>query len=333
MLTTGAVVTTAVAATAAAGLGSSAAQSPGKPGAPRPAARSAVQSSADIAQGGLYQVVSERYENLDLNGGQTGNGSRIQTWKPNETTAQTWRLWDAGEGNYLVETTAPGGDGKVLDADMSNGTANLWQLNGPNGKANQHWSLTSVGGGWFQVRNAAKGCLTAGAAAGDQVTLKDCSDDRAQLWCLKSAEPRSGPATEKGIRGEAARRIDANQAPARARAAQRARAAEPTNTDYLIVDAAPGQAPGRTGVTVHWIGPSHRNPYKEWDWIEIREGGSRVTWDWVCPKKEKHCDGANGATFIDTGDLPSGKKYTIKYWSNGGRASNGTLRAESEFVS
>ena len=88
-----------------------------------------------------------------------------------------------------------------------------------------------------------------------------------------------------------------------------------------------------TGVSVHWIGPSHRSPYSEWDWIEILEGGSRVTWDWVCTKKKNHCDGANGATFINTGDLEPGKTFTIKYWSSGGRFTNGTLSAEAEFVS
>ncbi|MEV6204205.1 RICIN domain-containing protein [Streptomyces sp. NPDC051771] len=348
--TTGAAVVTAVAATVAVGLGASAAQSTGggsaqsaeqgsgkgsgkkaaAAGLPRPAVENAVLSEADVSQGGLYRIVSQRYEVLDLDNLETEDGTKVQTWEKNETSAQIWRFWDAGEGSYLAETTVPGGDGKVLDGDITNGLANLWQMHGTNGGPNQHWRFEAAGSGWFRIHNGEKGCLTAGAKAGDQVTVNNCGNDFAQLWCLESAEPKSGPTTEKGIRGETARAIETGRPAAPARALD----SPPVNTDYLIVDVAKAQATGRTGVSVHWIGPDHRNPYQEWDWIEVLEsGGSRVTWDWVCPKKSNHCDGADGATFIDTGDLPSTKVYTIKYWSNGGVVSYGTLRATAEFVS
>ncbi|MFE4328347.1 RICIN domain-containing protein [Streptomyces sp. NPDC056831] len=325
-----AVVATAVAATVAVGLGASAAQTRGaSAAAPRPAVQAAVESGADIAQGGLYRVVSERYEVLDLSQSETADGTRIQTWEKNESPAQTWRFWDGGEGSYLVETTAPDGEDKVVDADVNDSTVNLWRMNGSNGEANQRWTFEPVGGGWFHVRNSAKGCLTAGAAEGDQVTIQDCGDDFAQLWCLESAEPPSGPATEKGIRGEAARAIEADPAPP-----VRALADEPAiNTEFLIVDVAKAQAAGRSGVSVHWIGPTKRNPYNTSDWIDIRdESGSRMQWDWVCPQTASNCDGANGATFINVTTLQPGKKYTITYWSDGGKVSNGTLRASAEFV-
>ncbi|MFJ7494399.1 RICIN domain-containing protein [Streptomyces sp. NPDC097727] len=342
--TTGAAVTIAVAATVSFGLGSSAAQTVSKPDLPKLAARAAVDAGGDIAQGGRYRIVSERYEVLDLSNSKTANGTRIQTWERNGSLAQTWRLWDAGEGGYLVETAVPDGDDKVLDADANDHTTSLWQLNGGNGGANQRWSFTSAGGGWFQIHNTAGGCLTAGAAEGDQVTVKDCGDDHAQLWCLESAEPKSGPTTEKGIRGEVARHVAAGQGPAAARTAKRgpavtdspkrvrAAAADPVNTDYLIVDVVPAQASGMTGLSVHWIGKSQRNPYKQWDFIEVLDGNSQVTWNWVCPKKATQCDGRNGATFIDTGDLTPGKTYTINYLTDASMVSTGTVRATVDFV-
>ncbi|MFE7411139.1 RICIN domain-containing protein [Streptomyces laurentii] len=324
----GSVVATAVAATVAVGFGASAAQTGGAPAAaPRPAVRAAVDAGADIAQGGRYRIVSERYEVLDLDQSGTDDGTRIQTWEKNASPAQAWRLWDAGDGGYLAETTVPDGDDMVVDAGVDDGNVSLRRMNGGNGEANQRWTFEPAGGGWFHLRNSARGCLTAGAAEGDQVTVKDCGDDFTQLWCLESAEPPGGPTAEKGIRGEAARRIETNQAPA-----VRVLADEPTNTDYLIVDVARAQATSRTGMSVRWIGPSQRNPYKQWDWVEVLDGTSRVAWDWVCPNQESQCDGANGSTFLNTGGLPKGKKYTLKYWSDGGRVGNGTLRATAEFV-
>ncbi|RCH64273.1 hypothetical protein DT019_34385, partial [Streptomyces sp. SDr-06] len=202
--TTSAVVATAVAATIGVGMGASAAPATAKSDVPRPAAASAVQSAGELTQGGLYRFVSQRYEALDVDGSQASDGTKVQTWQSNGSPAQTWRFWDAGDGSHLVETTVPGGADKVLDADVNKGTASLWQLNGANGEANQRWSFESAGGGWFKVRNVAKGCLTAGAATGDPVSVTDCGDDLSQLWCLESAEPRSGPTAEKGIRGETA---------------------------------------------------------------------------------------------------------------------------------
>lgn len=341
----GSVVATAVAATVAVGLGASAAQTGGAPAAaPRPAVRAAVDAGADIAQGGRYRVVSERYEVLDLDQSGTDDGTRIQTWEKNESPAQAWRLWDAGDGGYLVETTVPDGDDKVVDADVNDGKVSLRRMNGGNGEANQRWSFEPAGGGWFRVRNSAQGCLTAGAAEGDQVTVKDCGDDFTQLWCLESAEPKGGPTAEKGIRGEVARHVAAGQGPAAARTAKRgpamadspkrvgAAAEDPVNTDYLIVDVEPAQASGMTGLSVHWIGRSQRNPYKQWDFIEVLDGDYQVTWNWVCPKKATQCNGSNGATFIDTGDLTPGKTYTIKYLTDASMVSTGTVRATVDFV-
>ncbi|WP_161624941.1 RICIN domain-containing protein [Streptomyces spectabilis] len=339
-LTTGAAVTIAVAATVSLGLGSSAAQPAGKPDVPKAAAKAAVESADEIAQGGRYRIVSERYEALDLDHSQTADGSKVQTWERNESPAQIWRFWDAGDGGHLLETTVPDGDDKVLNADTNDNTANLWKMNGANGEGKQRWRFDAVGGGWFQVRNGAGGCLTAGAAEGDQVTVKECGDDRAQLWCLESAEPKSGPTAEKGIRGEVARSLEAGQSPARAKrkpaaagAPKRVRAtADSVNTDYLIVDAAPAQASGMTGVSVHWVGQSKRNPYKTWDLIEVLDGDSRVGWEWVCPQTSTRCDGGNGATFVNSGALTPGKKYTIKYRIDAGRISWGTVGAQVEFV-
>ncbi|GHF48210.1 hypothetical protein GCM10010218_32110 [Streptomyces mashuensis] len=107
-------------------------------------------------------------------------------------------------------------------------------------------------------------------------------------------------------------------------------AADELNTDYLINDVLPGQSGGGRGVSVQWITPSGRNPYKEWDWIEIKKGGAdgkRVTWEWACPKND--CD-AVGSTLVAM-TPQRGQKYTAVYWSNGGRVTNGTRRATFEF--
>lgn len=106
------------------------------------------------------------------------------------------------------------------------------------------------------------------------------------------------------------------------------------NTDYLISEVSPAQFRGYwyqshiTGVSVTWVAPSGRDPYKGWDWIEIQDSnGKRVTWDWACGNA--NC-GAYGSTLIDA-NLTKGAEYKALYYSDGGRVTKGTLQAEFEF--
>ncbi|WP_328686884.1 hypothetical protein OHT20_36550 [Streptomyces caniferus] len=106
------------------------------------------------------------------------------------------------------------------------------------------------------------------------------------------------------------------------------------NTGILISDVSPGQFRGWwyqshvKGVSVTWMTPSGRDPYDGWDWIEIQDSnGKRVTWDWACGNA--HC-GPHGSTLIGV-NLKKGAEYKALYWSDGGRGTEGRLRAEFDF--
>ncbi|MGW2918773.1 hypothetical protein ACWDBF_13040 [Streptomyces angustmyceticus] len=105
-------------------------------------------------------------------------------------------------------------------------------------------------------------------------------------------------------------------------------------TGFLIREVSPAQfrgwwsQPHAKGVSVTWRTPPERDPYDGWDWIEIQDSnGKRVTWDWVCGNA--HC-GAYGSTLIEA-HLMKGAEYKALYWSDGGRATEGDLRAEFAF--
>lgn len=115
---------------------------------------------------------------LDLNGGNTANGTPVQLWSCNGSGAQSWTAFPDG----TLQTS-----GKCLDAagqGTGNGTpVEIWDCNGG---ANQVWQPAS--GGYF---NPASGrCLddpAASAADGTQLELYDCNGTPAQAWSLPGA--------------------------------------------------------------------------------------------------------------------------------------------------
>lgn len=115
---------------------------------------------------------------LDLNGGNTANGTKVELWSCNGGAAQSW--------------TAPSGtslqiSGKCLDATGA-GTANdtpleVWDCNGG---GNQVWQPYNGG-----YRNPASGrCLDDPAASttdGTQLELWDCNGTAQQTWSVPGA--------------------------------------------------------------------------------------------------------------------------------------------------
>jgi hypothetical protein len=114
---------------------------------------------------------------LDLNAGNSTNGTKIQIWGCNGTGAQSW----TASGDTLQTS------GKCLDATAL-GTANgtkiqIWDCNGG---TNQVWQ--SYNGGY---RNPVSGrCLDDPAASttdGTQLALWDCNGSAAQKWSAPAA--------------------------------------------------------------------------------------------------------------------------------------------------
>jgi lysophospholipase L1-like esterase len=117
---------------------------------------------------------------LDVSGGNTANGTRVQLWTCNHTAAQTWTPYSDGTLRAF---------GKCLDA-TSGGTANgtladLWDCNGTAGQVFQ-----SYAGGY---RNLVSGrCLDDPAGSttdGTQLVIWDCNGGTNQKWAPPTPVP------------------------------------------------------------------------------------------------------------------------------------------------
>ena len=114
---------------------------------------------------------------VDDAGASTNNGTAIQIWTCNATSAQSW-TWNSGDGTLRVF-------GKCMDV-TGGGTANgtqiqLWDCNGT-GAQEWRWRQQS------RLMNPQSGrCLDVtggGTADGTRLQLWDCNDTAAQAWHL-----------------------------------------------------------------------------------------------------------------------------------------------------
>ncbi|MBB4986940.1 MULTISPECIES: hypothetical protein [Streptomyces] len=93
-----------------------------------------------------------------------------------------------------------------------------------------------------------------------------------------------------------------------------------------------------TGLVVPYMAPSGWNPNRRGDWIGIYEKDQldtahRIDWDYVCPNEPTRCM-SFGAAIIPAGNngMVSGKVYTVAYWANGAKESNGRPMARVDYV-
>jgi hypothetical protein len=77
---------------------------------------------------------------LDVNGAGTADGTKIQIWADNGTSAQRWRILDMGGGFFKLQPQcAPNSTLDVQSSGTANGTiVHLWTDNGSDA---QRWRL------------------------------------------------------------------------------------------------------------------------------------------------------------------------------------------------
>lgn len=125
---------------------------------------------------------------MDVSGSNTTDGTAVQLWTCNHTTAQVWTAYSDGSLRAL---------GKCLEAS-NNGTADgtkavLWDCNSG---ADQVWQ--SYNGGYLNL--ASGRCLddpNSSTTTGTQLQLWDCNSSPAQLW----GPPGLGPVSS-GLAGK-----------------------------------------------------------------------------------------------------------------------------------
>ncbi len=128
---------------------------------------------------------------LDMTGGSTANGARLQIWDSNMTEAQAFRFtYDDETGLYSIVSVKSGKALDATDGKCSNGTAvQQW---GSNGTMAQRWAVLRDSGG-LSIRSAldesqALDVANASASNGAKLQLYASNGTAAQLFSLVSVE-------------------------------------------------------------------------------------------------------------------------------------------------
>jgi len=162
--------------------------------------RGAGPSSATASQGQSGGIFYEKawYKCLDLPGGNTQNGNKIQIWDCNGKSNQAW-VFDSWQIHFAGDTS------KCLDVpggDLTNG--NQLQIWDCNGQDSQSWGYDSnmqtiyLAHSMANVSDASK-CMDlkgGDSTNGNLVEVWDCNGYDNQKWTFKAPSPSPGPSNE-----------------------------------------------------------------------------------------------------------------------------------------
>jgi hypothetical protein len=145
-------------------------------------------TAGTLVSGAVYKLINPNSAKaLDVAGSGIANGSNVQIWDDNQSTAQEWRLTRLADGSYKSVNT---NSGRALDVSAS-GTANgtnvqIWD---DNGSGAQKWRISDLGDGTVKLvnvnSNRALDISAAGTANGTNVQIwDDFNGGIAQKWRL-----------------------------------------------------------------------------------------------------------------------------------------------------
>ncbi|MGW4563558.1 RICIN domain-containing protein [Streptomyces sp. NPDC004561] len=162
-------------------------------------ARAATPSTAALPSGFATLVNAASGKCLDAKAAATANGTVVQQYACNATTAQQWTFTDAGNGYVHIDNrndTSQAVD--VTDVSTAdNAPVQLWSYGGG---ANQQWQPVDDGGGAFHFVNRGSGkCLDdPGASTADSVRFVQytCNGTAAQRF---QVVPVTQPATDPDL--------------------------------------------------------------------------------------------------------------------------------------
>ncbi|MCC6108240.1 MAG: RICIN domain-containing protein [Atopobium sp.] len=157
----------------------------------------AVDSSAVVAPttiaDGLYEISSLLVPNADIevSGGDSGNGARIQNWSANDTAAQRWRVKKQSDGTYTIINARTG---KSLDIPGASAYASQrvqqYTFNGTNA---QRWYIEEdvLHPGSYVIESALNRSLVFDVRWGNKnngtaIQLYDWNGSLAQLFSFKA---------------------------------------------------------------------------------------------------------------------------------------------------
>ena len=139
----------------------------------------------------LFMIVNKNSGGaLDLIGGATYNGARINQWSYDYNGQnQRWELAPTEGGNHFRIVNWLTGRCACMDLDSTSPGAQLhtWDYTGNN--PGQQFDLVDAGNGWFKIKNVKSGLIleVAGASTGNDAKVQQNTDSNGahQLWRLQ----------------------------------------------------------------------------------------------------------------------------------------------------
>jgi hypothetical protein len=124
---------------------------------------------------------------LDVNGGSTADGAKIQQWGCNGSSAQQWSLVAAGNGAYQLISRVSNKCADLAAWSTADGAfVNQWSC-GAN-QANQQWRLETVADGWVRLASVHSGkyvsIVNGSTADGAQIHVWPWLGNPDQQWRL-----------------------------------------------------------------------------------------------------------------------------------------------------
>ncbi len=145
---------------------------------------------------GTYKITARHSAKaLDVNGNGTTDGTNVQQWTDNGSTAQQWIITATTDGFYRIVGK---GSGKALEVSNSSladgGNAQIWSYTGAN---TQQWKIEATTDGFYRIlnRNSGKALDVNGGATTDganvhQWTYNGGGNQQWQLTQLSTATAR-----------------------------------------------------------------------------------------------------------------------------------------------
>ena len=145
-----------------------------------------VEAGVQMVADGMYQInsVSDPSKCLDVAGGSTSNGARVQTYSANGTLAQCFKLsYDPATGFYSIR---PARTGKGLDLDSGDiiPGAKVQQWDFPGIGSNQQWRIESDGDTYL-IRSVASNLVLERKSDGSVTTAVE-NGGAPQRWTFDS---------------------------------------------------------------------------------------------------------------------------------------------------
>lgn len=136
-------------------------------------------------ENGTYTIANSSNESqvLDVNSGYENDGTNVQTYVSNDTSAQRFEVYYVGDGYYQIIAEH---SGKSLD--IANGStavgANVWQY-AWNGSDAQLWKIIDAGNGAYYLQSKLGNVLDINgnvAISGSNVQMSNMKTSSTQLW-------------------------------------------------------------------------------------------------------------------------------------------------------